>query len=289
MSMRETLLPDRLRTLWESVETRKLTPEQFEAQQEQLMAEYRLAWSKALLLDDERHLTPSLMKEVALYVGLDDPAEAERRCREGVTAVKTHWEKTFRKEDLQTAEKFYHENEPYIYDLMWWHTLQDDSSPLAYVLALRFAAAHGCSRHLDFGAGAGAGSILFGRNGFQVTLADISSTLLQFSRWRFQRRSMPAQFIDLKTQSLPPSAFDVITAMDVFEHLVDPVRTIEQIVDALVPGGYLIGRFEPAADLDHPQHIVLDFGPTFRRMQELGLTEVWRDEWLWGHQVFRKT
>ena len=39
----------------------------------------------------------------------------------------------------------------------------------------------------------------------------------------------------------------------------------------------------------HPQHIVTDFGPTFSRLRELGFVEVWRDSWLWGHQVFQKT
>ena len=32
----------------------------------------------------------------------------------------------------------------------------------------------------------------------------------------------------------------------------------------------------------------LDFAPTFARLRELGFVEAWRDEWLWGHQVFQK-
>ena len=36
-------------------------------------------------------------------------------------------------------------------------------------------------------------------------------------------------------------------------------------------------------------HIVQDFEPVFARFAEQGLREVWRDDWLWGHQVFQKT
>ncbi len=79
-----------------------------------------------------------------------------------------------------------------------------------------------------------------------------------------------------------------MTAMDVFEHLVDPVETAERLWDALKPGGFLYARISAEYDADRPQHIVQDFGPTFEHMRALGFVEVWRDEWLWGHQVFQK-
>ena len=64
-----------------------------------------------------------------------------------------------------------------MYELMWWHTLVDDNSPLAYVTALQFGPAARVSYlPVDFGAGVGSGGILFARHGFAVTLADISST-----------------------------------------------------------------------------------------------------------------
>jgi len=139
------------------------------------------------------------------------------------------------------------------------------------------------------GCGVGSGSILFARHGFDITLADISSTLLEFCHWRLKKRNLPARFFDLKNASLPTTSFDFITAMDVFEHLVDPVKTVTELCDALVPGGFLFGRLGAAEqDDDHPQHIVRDFSPTFERMREIGLVEIWRDDWLWGHQVYQK-
>ena len=176
-----------------------------------------------------------------------------------------------------------------LHELTWWHTLGEDISPLAYVLALRFAQQHGCQSYLDFGAGVGSGGLLFARHGFQATLADISSSLLGFSAWRLGMRRLPARYIDLKHSLLPSQGFDVITAMDVFEHLSDPVEVVEKLWTALKPGGFLYARISAESDEDRPQHIVQDFEPTFERMRVLGLVEVWRDEWLWGHQVFQKS
>jgi hypothetical protein len=69
---------------------------------------------------------------------------------------------------------------------------------------------------------------------------------------------------------------------------VDPVEALNELHRSLKPGGYLFGRFAAEEDETHPQHIVHDFAPTFARLAELGFKEVWRDEWLWGHQVFQK-
>lgn len=282
------LLPDQLKSLWKAVDERRLTPSEFEARKQDLMTAYKTRWRDALILEREPDLHESLLSELGRFLGVNDPGELEKRCRAGVSAVRTEWDEKVQPENSDSVVQFYDKSQAYLYDLIWWHTLADDNSPLAYVLALEFVQGRGLLSHLDFGAGIGSGSILFARNGFETTLADISSTLLEFSRWRLDRRGLRAQLIDLKTAFLPSNAFDIITAMDVFEHLVDPVATVEQLARALKQGGFLFGRFDAGQDADHPQHIVRDFTPTLKRMQELGLVEVWRDEWLWGHRVFEK-
>jgi SAM-dependent methyltransferase len=282
------LLPDQLKQLWCLVDQEQLTPAQFEAEEKRLLAQQEDAWRQALLLDEHQDLQISLLSELRLYFGGDeDLFEIRRRCTSAVGDLKAVWQERDRT-DRRRIEEFYDQSQAYVYDLMWWHTLSEDNSPLAYVTALQFAQRHGCGHCLDFGAGVGAGGILFARHGLEVALAEISSPLLAFSQWRLHRRGLRAQLIDLKTQALPKAAFDFVTAMDVFEHLVDPVATLEQIGEALKPGGFLFGRFHADIDKDRPQHIVQDFGPMFQRARKLGLVEFWRDEWLWGHQVFQK-
>jgi 2-polyprenyl-3-methyl-5-hydroxy-6-metoxy-1,4-benzoquinol methylase len=283
----EKMLPDQLKAAWQAVETAQFTAEEFERRREAWLDEYRETWQQALLLEGQKDLTRSLLGEIAQFTG-DDLDEVERRCRRAVDVVADDWRGQVDAASRESVERYYVQSACYIYDLMWWHALHDDLSPLGYVTALDFAARHGCRSYLDFGSGVGVGAILFARRGFDIALADISSTLLGFSRWRLELRGLPAQLIDLKSDKLPEATFDIITAMDVFEHLIDPVETIDDLHRAIKPGGFLFGRFHAEIDETHPQHIVFDFTPVFARLGELGFVEVWRDEWLWGHQVFQK-
>jgi SAM-dependent methyltransferase len=285
----EKLLPEQLKTLWQSVEQGQLTSEAFQQEQERLLAAYGDIWKTALLLQGQTDLPHSILAELSAYTHCDDLEEVKDCCLNAVATLKGQWGAQVDPDSRQSIEQFYDQSQATMYELMWWHTLVDDNSPLAYVTALQFAQQHGCRTYVDFGAGVGSGGILFARHGFEVTLADISSTMLQFSQWRLQQRQLPATYIDLKVQCLPPGAFDLVTAMDVFEHLVDPVETAERLWAALKPGGFLFARLSGEENEDRPQHIVRDFGPTFDRLRVLGFVQVWEDEWLWGHQVFRKS
>jgi SAM-dependent methyltransferase len=284
----EKLLPEHLKEFWQTVERREHSAEDYTREYDRGLAEYRQTWERALILPAHDDLRESLLTELGSYTQCADIAEVRRRCEQAVPSLKREWEDKVQSEDRRSIERFYDESPAMLHELIWWHTLGDDLSPLAYVLALRFAQRHGCKTYLDFGAGVGAGGLLFAQNGLQTTLADISSPLLRFSTWRLGLRKLPARYIDLKDCHLPSDCFDFITAMDVFEHLVEPVETVEKLWNALKPSGFLYGRISAETDEDRPQHIVHDFEPTFQRMRALGFVEVWRDDWLWGHQVFQK-
>ena len=177
------------------MEQQELTVEAFTREQERLLARYRRTWEDALRLEGHRDLRESLLTELGLYTQCSDLAEVERLCTHAVALLKQEWQATVTSDEPQSIERFYDESRTTMYELMWWHSLRDDASPLAYVTALHLARERGCRRHLDFGAGVGSGGILFARHGFDVTVADISSTLLQFTSWRlgwrriFRRRT----------------------------------------------------------------------------------------------------
>jgi len=284
----EKLLPEQLKELWQSVAQKERSTETVTFKQEQLIAEYRKIWTDALVLEGFKDLQESLFHELGLFTGCSDPAEIRLRCARSVKSLAQEWRDRVDPADPQSVAQFYNESQVEIYDLIWWHTLLDDLSPLGYVTALQFALRENSGSCLDFGAGVGAGSLLFVKHGLEVGLADISSPLLGFSRWRFQLRNLSGEFFDLKKCKLPSNAFDIVTAMDVFEHLTNPTETVERLWATLKPGGFLFGRFHAEPDEDRPLHIVEDFAPTFRRLRELGFVQVWEDDWLWGHQVFQK-
>ncbi|HEV8717410.1 MAG TPA: class I SAM-dependent methyltransferase [Candidatus Binatia bacterium] len=281
------LLPDRLREVWGAAEAGRLSQEAACATQERLLEGYRSAWRDALLVDGDEDLRTSLLREVAAYYEVDDLAEVERRCTSAVETMRHEWEEHIDPQQRAGVESFY-QSATMVYDLMNWHSLRDDTGPLAYVLGLEIARAHRVRTCLDFGSGVGSGALLFTRDGISMTLADISTTLLNFAHWRFARRELSAHFLDLNQTALPTASFDMILAMDVFEHLVDPADTAEHLWRALRPGGLLFARIHVEDAGAHPQHIVRDFSPTFARMHELGLVQTWQDTWLWGHHLFEK-
>ena len=282
------LVPSRLKALWAEAEAGRLTTEEFSAQERELIRGYAEIWADALLLPGEQDLKRSICVELGNLVGCDDLAEIERKCQSALHDMRDQWNAEVKKGDAEGTLTYYDKTAHYSYELMWWHSLVQDQGPLAYVVALHLALQNGFKDSLDFGSGVGSGALLFSKYGFSITLADVSSTLLDFSRRRLEARGIPATFIDLKTTELPVGQYDFITAMDVFEHIAEPEKAVEPIARALRPGGILFGRFSAEPDVDHPSHITYDFGPTFNRLAELGLEECWRDEWLWGHQAFRK-
>jgi len=282
------LVPDQVKELWQLASQQNRSSEDCQIEQERLINSYRNIWQKALCLENHKDLQESILWELGQYTVCEDVTEIRRRCQQAVATLKKEWQHKVSLGDRKSIEEFYDESQTVIYELMWWHSLSEDSSPLAYVTALEFAQQHGCRHYLDFGAGVGSGGILFARNGLDVTLADISSPLQRFSQWRLEKRKLSTQCIDLKVGSLPKRAFEMVTAMDVFEHLVDPVETINQLSDALTPGGFFFARLASEVDEDRPQHIIQDFKPTFDQLQKLGFVQVWQDDWLWGHVVFQK-
>ena len=282
------LVPDRMAQLWQSVEAGTMSSENCVREQERLLEPYRVEWKKALLCDGETDLRTSLLKEVGAYYRVSDLTEIDRSCNSAVDTLNSEWHTTVDSRQRASIESFY-ETRTHIYDLINWHTLRDDSGPLAHVVALQIARAYNVRSCLDFGSGVGSGGLLFCRADIDTTLADISKTLLDFARWRFHLRGLTGQFVDLNTTPLPEANFDMILAMDVFEHLVEPVEVVERFWRALKPGGLLFARIHAEADPSHPQHIVENFDPTFARMRELGFVERWRDRALWGHLLFQKS
>jgi hypothetical protein len=278
----------RLRDLWQSADQNGMSSDQCATKQKQELDEYAAIWTRALLLPGEEDIARSTLIEIGRWRGISDLALVRRRCEGALRSLKLRWGQIVQEVGKREVEEYYNAADYCIEELMWWHTLGEDNSPVAYVAALEFALRQNCKTYLDFGSGVGSGALLFRSHGFDVTLADISSVMLSFCKYRFAERRAEAGFVDLKESMLPEAAFDFITAMDVFEHLVDPVGTVNSLHRCLKPGGYVYGRFASEDDQDRPQHIVQDFRPVFDRFAELGFKEVFRDEWLWGHQVFQK-
>lgn len=89
-------------------------------------------------------------------------------------------------------------------------------------------------RVLSIGAGNLTEATEFLRTGFDVTIADVVDT--QFER--AQTMGITTHRVDLDRDDIP-GQYDVVSSLEVLEHLVDPLGALRKLVLATVPGGRL--------------------------------------------------
>lgn len=246
----------------------------------------------------------SVLDDLATHHGISRE-EARERCLDWEQASVREWESAGAGDDAGRVE-FYRTMQSWSFDLMWWAYLQAEMhAEPSSVVALRFLQAHAPGRrHLDFGSGVGATSQMFMAEGWTSTLADLSATLLEFARFRIERRNQHATYLDLHQAALPAGAFDAITSIDVLAHVPDVHRTATELHGALSRDGILVANFDvrsPAAETAWHLHDDdlrarhelqrAGFRPiahlgggliAYRRVDDHGLARARRTAWNWA-------
>ena len=128
----------------------------------------------------------------------------------------------------------------------WWNP-EGEMKPLHLLnpLRLQYIQNHVHLSHqrvLDVGCGGGLLSEAMARAGADVTGIDLSPALLDVARHHAEREHLPIhyQYIsieDLSTQA--PASFDVITCMELLEHVPDPCSIVRSAALLLKPGGHI--------------------------------------------------
>jgi SAM-dependent methyltransferase len=192
--------------------------------------------------------------------------------------------------DEQEVTRFYNESKTELFDLARWHA--EDSIHYRTLVCADTAVRRPGRAYLDYGSGIGSDALVFASAGFDVTLADVSSPLLAFAKWRCERRGFRVRTIDLKRESPPAEQFDAVVCFDVLEHIHRPLRTLDRIQRAMRPGGLLFLYAPFGEDPDRPMHVVHTDVVT-SRMRTVGFN--WREEleadfpqwlWLWHPRVY---
>lgn len=225
-----------------------------EARQE-AFASAEMEWFRdGLRLPGVADVRTAVLDDLSRYSGLT-PGQCAERCRDWESWSVSEWFAADRTGRDGLAD-FYRTTESWAFDLLWYAYLQAAGYGYpASVLALRAVAGRCRGRaHLDFGSGVGVTSQLFARAGYETTLADVSTSLLDFARYRLARRGEAARFIDLNDEKLETGRYDVITALDTLTHIPDLADVVAGLHDALRPGGWLVTNFDvrPASPENAP-------------------------------------
>lgn len=117
-------------------------------------------------------------------------------------------------------------------------------------------------RVLDYGCSVADYGLVFGLAGFSVTLCDISSGNINVGKWRFDKRGLPYDFIEVKLNNLYPKIekMDIVIAGEVLEHIRNPKLVVENIYKGLKSKGFFWTSGYPATNPEigkkHPDHLI---------------------------------
>src|SRR5215471_2537644 len=214
------------------------------ARQEAFASSEMELFRASLLLPGISDVRAAVLDDLTTYTGLPVD-ECVERCRNWESWSVKEWSAADRSSKDGMTD-FYQTTESLAFDLLWYAYLQAEGYSFpASVLTLQamMPRAHGRA-HVDFGSGVGVTSQLFARAGYETTLADVSTSLLDFARFRLQRRGEVARFINLNDEELKTGRYDVVTAFDTLMLIPDLAQVVAGLHAAMRPGGWLITNFD---------------------------------------------
>ena len=198
--------------------------------------------------------------------------QVRERMKKGSAPLKDEWN-AWEKQGPMTNERvaaFYKQTTNYIYELGEWHLFVANKreSDLALVEDMRRKRPKNI---LDFGGGVGLMALPLARAGFDVTLADLEGTSLDFATFRAKRHAVPLKIWKSDVEPAPPDAkYDVILALDVLEHL--PKAVLHDVVDKLIKLKHAKTEIVMSAPFGrtavHPMHMDAD-ADTMQQVQRL--------------------
>jgi Methyltransferase small domain len=124
-------------------------------------------------------------------------------------------------------EKFYATTPWYVFNSTIWAA--SGQRPKYVERASNIIASVAPNRIVDFGCGVGTDGLVFSQEGREVIFVDINESALDFVRWRLKVRNLPGTVCtpNAAKRWLPA---DLLWAMDVVEHLVDPIATLAPLL-----------------------------------------------------------
>src|SRR5215470_5074901 len=137
-----------------------------------------------------------LAMELSEFLGLSEN-DVRRRLASGTANFTEEWKaRVPDASDERAVTRFYNDSTTEVFDLANWHAT--DSIHTRAVICSDIASRRPGRRFLDYGSGIGSDALVFAAAGFDVTLADVATPLLDFARWRCRERGFDVRTIDLK-------------------------------------------------------------------------------------------
>lgn len=168
----------------------------------------------------------------------------------------------------QEISDFYKATKNYIYGLVIWHESGDRYNLVPTISGL--IREYKLRSVIDFGSGVGTDSITFAKLGLKVYSVDFDCPTAQYMNWVLHKRGFKNIFINTEKVEKFPEA-DLFWAIDVLEHVPDPLKIIEQISDQTKVFAH-ISQFNEKHGGRHPFHIDFELKKLHRALRKKGFS-----------------
>lgn len=115
---------------------------------------------------------------------------------------------------------YYDNNEVSFYDTLQFNTWSNAQKPFVDFKKYPIKTA------LEFGCGCGSTALYLAEQGFEVTIADINEMMLDFTSFRLNKYGYNCNKLDLSELKPLKTNYDLVTTIDVLEHVINPLELI---------------------------------------------------------------
>jgi 2-polyprenyl-3-methyl-5-hydroxy-6-metoxy-1,4-benzoquinol methylase len=193
-----------------------------------------------------------VIQELSKSTGLS-PREVWKELHIAEAKLASEWKMRNPKRHEQVLE-FYRATKYYVFDLANYDYFAFGPGG---ALVRECMAMLGRGRVLDYGGGIGDMIIRLANRGFSdLTYYDVSGETMEFARWRFAQRGLDVAVIEASDEEdRLEGEYDTIFCLDVLEHVCEPLRHAERLVNHLSRrnGRLFISVGKPEAE--YPMHI----------------------------------
>ncbi|MBA2504440.1 MAG: class I SAM-dependent methyltransferase [Thermoleophilaceae bacterium] len=168
-------------------------------------------------------------------------------------------------ERVGDEQSFYRSSEGYLYNLTAF-AMTRTKEPYLKLLTETVAPP---ARLLDYGCGIGSDGLVLLEEGYRVEFADFDNPSTRYLRWRLDRRGVEAPIYDLDI-GRPPTGFDLAFALDVIEHVEDPLAFLSELEER---ADLVLVNFLEDEPCDTPLHRKLPVRKLVRHAKRRNLRE----------------
>jgi len=153
---------------------------------------------------------------------------------------------------VDEIKDFYKQTENYVYNLAIWHESGDRYKYSDKIKKL--IDTYGVKSVIDYGCGIGTDSLTFIGRDIDTYSIDFDCPASQFFRWRAKKRKLSPKFFNIEKLEKYPDT-EMFWAIDVLEHIPDPLATIKRINYQICKIIAHKSQFNDTAGGRHPCHI----------------------------------